>query len=303
MRAAAPSANDGAAAPEEEEMSYESKVREFYDNALHCYQQFMGDRWHHGDPEAEAQGASPLRACEVLEEKLASLTGLKEGSWALDFGSGIGGPTLHMARVSSATFVGVTNNEQLNRRAREKAAQVGLAQQVSFVTLGDTDYKNLPFPDCTFDAVTFYESVCHIPEKAALFRELARVLKPGGRLGGMDWLQRPFGEHQSEEQILKLMRPLNEATAIPGHGTTESYRKMMEDAGLRVLLARDLYEGVKARGSTTPQEHSEWLGYEGPEGELFRQGRKTLDAARDAGVFTVGMFLAEKPRSSTAPLR
>jgi tocopherol O-methyltransferase len=277
-------------------MSYEARVREFYDHALHCYQRFMGDRWHHGDPEAEASGLSPLRACEVLEEKIVAQLGLTEGSWVLDFGSGIGGPTLHMAKVSSASFVGVTNNERLNQQAREKAAQLGLAHKARFVTLGDTDYKNLPFPDGGFDAVTFYESVCHIPDKAALFRELARILKPGGRLGGMDWLQRPFGEHQTEEQILKFMRPLNESTAIPGHGTVESYQRMMEDAGLRVLVARDLYEGVKSRGSATAQEQVQWLGYEGPEEELFRQGKKALDEARDAGVFTIGMFVAARPR-------
>jgi tocopherol O-methyltransferase len=278
-------------------MNYESKVREFYDSAIDCYQQFMGDRWHHGDPEAEASGLSPLRACEVLEEKIVSLTGLKAGGRALDFGSGIGGPTLHMARVSSARFVGVTNNERLNRKAREKAAQLGLSHQVSFITFGDTDYKHMPFADGSFDAVTFYESVCHVPDKAALFRELARVLKPGGRLGGMDWLQRPFGPYQTEEQILRFMQPVNEFTAIPGHGSVESYRKMIEDAGLQIIVARDLYEGVKSRGSTTPTEQEQWLGYEGAEGELFRKGKKALDEARDAGVFTVGMFIAAKRES------
>ncbi|HEX8819756.1 MAG TPA: methyltransferase domain-containing protein [Archangium sp.] len=277
-------------------MSYESKVREFYDNAFHCYQRFMGDRWHHGDPEAEASGLPPLRACEVLEEKIVSQLGLKEGSWALDFGSGIGGPTLHMAQVSSASFVGVTNNERLNQKAREKAAQAGLAHKVRFVTLGDTDYKHLPFPEGTFDAVTFYESVCHIPDKAALFRELARILKPGGRLGGMDWLQRPFGQYQTEEQILRFMQPLNDSTAIPGHGSVGSYTRMMEEAGLQVLVARDLYEGTLSKGSATSEEQVQWLGYEGPEGEMFQQGKKTLDEARAAGVFTVGMFVAVKPR-------
>ncbi|MDC3959957.1 methyltransferase domain-containing protein [Polyangium jinanense] len=277
-------------------MTYEAKVREFYDTALHCYEQFMGDRWHHGDPEAEASGVSPRRACEILEEQIVSLVGLEEGRWALDFGSGIGGPTLHMAKVSSASFVGITNNERLNQRARDKAAELGLAAKARFITVGDTDYKNLPFPDNTFDAATFYESVCHIPDKPALFRELCRILKPGGRLGGMDWLQRPFGDHQTEEQIMQFMRPLNDSTAIPGHGTVESYKKMMEAAGLEVTMARDMYEGVKSRGSATPAEQAQWLHYEGPEGEMFQKGKKALDDARSAGVFTVGMFAAVKPR-------
>lgn len=276
-------------------MSYEHKVQEFYDSALHAYQKTMGDRWHHGDPEAEARGLSILEACEVLEEKLVAESGLKPGGRALDFGSGIGGPTLHMSKVSSASFVGVTNNERLNQKAREKAAEVGLADQVTFLTVDDVGYKNLPFPDGTFDAVTFYESVCHIPDKATLFRELARILKPGGRLVGTDWLQRPFGEHQTEEQIMKFMQPVNEHICIPDHGTVGSYKKLMEDGGLNVLMARDMFEGVKCWGSTPDNERPLWLNYEGPEAEVFHKGKQALDDSREAGVFTVGMFVAAKP--------
>jgi len=85
-------------------MSYEQRVREFYDSALHCYQAIMGDRWHHADPEALAVGLPRLRGCEILEERIVALTGLRVGNKALDFGSGIGGPTLHMAKVATATF-------------------------------------------------------------------------------------------------------------------------------------------------------------------------------------------------------
>lgn len=277
-------------------MEYERKVRDFYDNAKHCYQTFMGNRWHHGAPDAEARGLSFLEACQALEEKLVALSGLKRGERALDFGCGIGGPTLHMAKISSAAFIGVSNNDRCNQEARESAARLGLAEQVSFVTLGDTDYKHLPFPDNTFDAAFFYESVCHLPDKAALFREIFRTLKPGRRLAGTDWLQRPFGAHQTEEQIMRFMGPVNEHICIPWHGTVEGYKRMMEEAGLEVLLAEDLFQGVECWGSTPAEQRSEWLEYQGPEQEMFRKGKQALDEARAAGVFTVGMFLAAKPQ-------
>lgn len=276
-------------------MTYENKVQRFYDSALHCYQQIMGDRWHHGDPDATAVGLSRLRSCEVLEERVLALTGLGAGGRALDFGSGIGGPTLHMANVSSASFVGVSNNERLNQVARSAAAAGGLAEKVTFVTLEDTEYKRLPFAEGTFDAVTFYESVCHVPDKAALFQDLARVLKPGGRLGGSDWIQRPFGEHQTEAQIMALMRPVNELITIPEHGTVESYRGLMAAAGLDVFIARDLFAGVKCGNVVHDAQEPEWLGYEGPDAEMFRQGEKALAAARAGGVFSVGMWVAGKP--------
>ncbi|KYF82363.1 hypothetical protein BE17_12995 [Sorangium cellulosum] len=276
----------------------EGQVREFYDAALHCYQSIMGDRWHHGDPEAEARGLSIFEACVILEEKVLEHTGLQRDGRALDFGCGVGGPTLHMAAVSGASFVGVSNNNPSLEVARQRAAKLGLAERVTFLTLDDTGYKNLPFESGTFDAVTFYESVCHIPDKAALFRELARVLKVGGRLGGTDWIQRPFGPHQTEAQIMQFMRPVNEYIYIPWHGTVGQYREMMEAAGLRVTVAQDLFEGKKCWGSTPDSERPQWLGYEGPQAELFRLGKQALDAAREAGVFSVGMWVAEKPARS-----
>ena len=276
-------------------MGHEKKVREFYDSAVDCYQSIMGHTWHHGDPAAEAKGLTVLEACQSLEEQLVSLSGIRPGGRALDFGSGVGGPTLYMAKVSSASFVGLSNNEELSQRARARACELGLSERVSFLTIGDDDYKTLlAFADASFDAVFFYESVCHLPDKEAFFRAAHRILKPGGTLAAIDWLQRPFAENRTEEQIMKFMQPVNDFICIPWHGTLTSYRAMMEKAGFRVTVARDLFEGVKCWGSTPTDERPKWLNYEGPEGELFRKGKVALDAARESGVFTVGMFAATK---------
>ena len=275
-------------------MIHERKVREFYDSATQCYEAIMGDTWHHADPEAEAAGKSVLEACQLLEQNLVSLSELKPGERAVDFGSGVGGPTVYMAKISSASFVGIANNEFCNQKARERAARAGLSGKACFITVGDVDYKNLPFPDGGFDAVFFYESVCHLPDKAAFFREAHRILKPGRRLVGIDWLQRPFGEHRTEEQIMHFMRPVNELICIPWHGTLESYEKMMEESGFEVIVARDMFDGIKCWGSTPDDQRSQWLEYEGPDRERFRKGKEALDNARGSGVFTVGMFVAVK---------
>lgn len=275
--------------------SYEHRVQEFYDSALHCYQKIMGDRWHHADPDALAAGLPRLRGCEILEERIAALCGLGAGDRALDFGSGIGGPTLHMARVTGATFVGVSNNERLNQLARAKAALAGLAGRVTFHTLDDLGYKALPFPDGAFRAITFFESVCHVPDKPALFRELARVLAPGGRLGGMDWIQRPFGAYRTDAEIARFIQPINDAISIPAHGTVAGYAAQLEAAGLRIAIARDLYDRVLCWSTVQDDETPAWTGYEGPEQQMFRRGEEALATARRAGVFSIGMWVAAKP--------
>jgi tocopherol O-methyltransferase len=277
-------------------MSHEHKVREFYDSAVHCYQSIMGHTWHHGDPEAEAKGMSVLEAAQVLEQKVVAATRIKPGERAMDFGSGVGGATVYMAKISSATFIGISNNEGLSARARQLAAEIGVADKAAFITTGDEDYKSLlVFGDNSLDAVTFYESVCHLPDKAAFFRAAMRIIKPGGRLVGVDWVQRPFGEHQTEEQIMKFMGPVNEYICIPWHGTVEGYAKMMADAGFHVESAKDLFAGVKCWGSTPNEERPQWLNYDGPDMETFRKGKVALDAARESGVFSVGMWVATKP--------
>jgi tocopherol O-methyltransferase len=274
---------------------HEAKVREHFDAAGPCYETLIGHTWHHGDPAAEARGCTVVEACRQLEDDLIQIAGLGPGGRALDFGSGIGGPTLHMAAFSGASFVGLSNNEWLNQRARYLASALDLEHRVSFLTTGDEDYRTLvAFADGTFDAITFFESVCHLPDKAAFFRAAHRVLRPGARIVGIDRLQRPFAEHLTEAHIMKVMAPVNEHFCIPAHGTLASYRQMLEAAGFVVEVARDMFEGVQCWGSTPTEDRDAWLAYDGPEAQRFRAGKLALDAARDAGVFTVGMFVAQK---------
>lgn len=277
-------------------MEHEQRVRTFYDFAGAAYAALMDDIWHHGDPEAEADGLSQQEAARVLKEQMVSLAGLRPGDRALDFGSGVGGATIHMAAVSGAVFVGLSNNEWLSQRARQFAAAQGLSDRVHFLTVGDKDYTTLAaWPDSSFDAVTFYESVCHLPHKERFFRSAYRLLKPGGSIVGIDWLQRPFGPHQTQEEIARFIDPVNDTIYLAGLGTIESYRTMMEDAGFVVTLAEDMFPGIPCWGSTPPQDRPKWLSYDGPGAEVIRAGKRALDAARSAGVFTVGRFTAQRP--------
>jgi len=274
---------------------YEARVREHFDTAGPCLETLVGHTWHHGDPELEARGHSVLEACRGLEDDLIAASGLRAGGRALDFGSGIGGPTVHMAAFSGASFVGLSNNAWLTERACRLAATLDLSHRVSFHTVGDDDYRTLgAFGDASFDAITFFESTCYLADKPAFFRAAHRLLKPGARIVGTERLQRTFAEHMTEAQIMKYMAPVNDLCCIPGHGTLASYRAMLEAAGFKVLAARDMFEGVQCWGSQPPEDREAWLTYDGPDAERIRKGKLALDAARDAGVFTVGMFVAEK---------
>lgn len=274
----------------------EQRVREFYDTAGPAYSALMGHFWHHGEPASEARGLTPEESAKALARKQVEAAGLRPGGFALDFGSGVGGTTTFMAESSGAHIVGLSNNEGLSQEARAYARGRGMAERATFITVGDEDYRHLSaWPDDSLDMVSFFESVVHLPQKDAFFRAAFRILKPGARLVGVDWVQRAYGEHQTAEQIARWMAPVERHIAIPHHGTVDSYRTMMRDAGFTVETAEDLYAGIACWGSTPPEDRQAWLTYDGAEGERFQDGKRALDAARGAGVFSVGRWVAVKP--------
>ena len=112
-------------------------------------------------------------------------------------------------------------------RAREAAANEGLAN-IAFA-LGDA--QNLPFPDRSLDiAVTSY-SLHHMPDPARVVREMARVAKPGGRVGIIDIFA-------SEDPTAAALSNRIEKTRDPSHTRTlaqSELAQLLADAGLRVL--------------------------------------------------------------------
>lgn len=102
------------------------------------------------------------------------------GCRVLDLGCGIGGAAVKLASDFGARHVtGVDIAADLIPRAAARADEKGLSDRVEFraVTAGP-----LPFDDGVFDVVFVKDVVSHVADKTTQFRELARVLRPGGRL-------------------------------------------------------------------------------------------------------------------------
>ena len=115
----------------------------------------------------------------------ASLEWMMEGAdladcRVLDFGCGAGGPTCLLAsRFNAKRVVGIDIGAYQVERAREAAMQQGLSDKMSFQQVeGD----QLPFEVDSFDAVFSKDVIVHIENKAGLFAEMIRILRPGGRL-------------------------------------------------------------------------------------------------------------------------
>lgn len=119
-----------------------------------------------------------LRGREATIE-LANLAALQPGLRVLDVGSGLGGSVRYLAAERNCRASGIDLTEEYVRVANALAALVGLGEAVEFHC---ASALALPFPDRSFDVVWTEHAQMNIADKSAFYRELARVLVPGGRL-------------------------------------------------------------------------------------------------------------------------
>jgi demethylmenaquinone methyltransferase/2-methoxy-6-polyprenyl-1,4-benzoquinol methylase len=107
------------------------------------------------------------------------------GQRILDVASGTGMVALALARRADCTVVGVDQSEAMLGVARARLpAHPALADRVHFVS-GEAEH--LPFADAEFDALTFTYLLRYVDDRLATLRELARVVRPGGRIGMVEF--------------------------------------------------------------------------------------------------------------------
>jgi len=107
----------------------------------------------------------------------------------LDVATGTGMVARALVRLYGCAVVGIDQSEQMLSGARGKlAADTGLAAQVSLVR---GEAERLPFADGEFDHLTFTYLLRYVQDPGATMIELARVVKPGGRIASLEFAVPP----------------------------------------------------------------------------------------------------------------
>ncbi len=128
-----------------------------------------------------------MRGVEATRE-LAALAGVRPGQHVLDLGCGLGGAGRLLAVEFGCRVTGIDLVAGFIETARRLTQAAGLQEKVSFQT---GDLSALPFAAGTFDLAWSQHTLMNIRDKADLFGQIARVLKPEGMFAFYEVLAGP----------------------------------------------------------------------------------------------------------------
>jgi SAM-dependent methyltransferase len=192
---------------------------------------------------AEAFGYSPEELASIPAGANLGLScgnptataNLRPGEVVVDLGCG-GGLDVFLAAAKvgpTGKAIGIDMTSEMLERARRNAATGNNGRPFPNVEFYQAAIDNLPLPDASVDCVISNCVINLAPDKAAVFREVARVLKPGGRLAVSDIaLKRPLPAELGQDLLAYV-------GCIAGAILIEEYRRQLRQAGLAAVEVLD----------------------------------------------------------------
>ncbi|KAI1924226.1 Delta(24)-sterol C-methyltransferase [Ophidiomyces ophidiicola] len=220
-------------ARQERKTEYMEVVNGYYDLVTDFYEEAWAQSFHF----CRFTIAEPfLHALSRHEHYLAYKMGIEEGMEVLDVGCGVGGPAREIARFTGCQVVGINNNGYQIARASRHSLRAGLEKQLSFYK---GDFMDLEFPKNTFDAVYVIEATVHAPNLVDVYKQIFRVLKPGGRFGVYEWVMTDkFDASNDEHRAIRL--GIERGNGIVNMPTRTEAIEAMEAAGFVLEYEDDL---------------------------------------------------------------
>ncbi|MEK7679220.1 MAG: bifunctional demethylmenaquinone methyltransferase/2-methoxy-6-polyprenyl-1,4-benzoquinol methylase UbiE [Deltaproteobacteria bacterium] len=200
-----------------------------------------------------------------LWKRLVALeTGLKQGESAIDVAGGTADIAMLLARrVKDAGRVVVYDiNREMLKVGKDKCVDAGFLRNIRFV---QGNAEEISFPDNTFHAATIGFGIRNVTRLGAAFKEMARIVKPGGRVICLEFshVKNPVLAKLYDFYSFSVIPAIGEAVT----GNREAYvylpesirkfpaqgelKKIMEDAGLYRVRYTDILSGIAAMHTGT----------------------------------------------------
>jgi len=221
---------------------------------------------------------------------LAERAGLGRESRVLALLSGPGEAARRIARKYGCTVIGLVPVPQVVDEAVRKTEEAGLAGRVDFQQGNALD---MSFHDGVFDTVWGEDAWCYVIDKDRMIREAFRVLKSGGTLAFIDWVE--IGPMSDDEwrtpEIFRI---------FPYFETAERYAELLEQNGLRIVDGGEVpgdpirqVGNIRKRLRDNRDAITELIGEEAYDDA--RRGLDLWERAAGRGLIGRGWLLAEKP--------
>lgn len=190
---------------------------------------------------------------------------LGEHPRVLDVATGTGDLAIEIARgCPGATVIGLDPSPGMLAIAQQKLVKRQLTERV---TLVEGDAQALPQGNSEVDAATIAFGIRNVPDRGLALRELARVVRPGGRIAVLE-LGEPkrgllaaaarFHSHHFVPRIGALLSGKREyrylQKSVAAFPPAEQFAQLMRDSGLKVLQLLPMTFGVCTLYLATPAE-------------------------------------------------
>ena len=262
----------------------EGAVGGHYDALDDAYRRVWGEHVHHGLWRSGSE--SPEEAARQMTRHVGYHAHIRPDDRVVDVGCGYGASARLLAAERGANVTGLTLS----------AAQAAAGPPAPGVELLVRDWLDNGFADASFDAAIAIESLSHMPDKPKAFAELARVVKPGGKVALVDWL---YDERASPRARRLLLEPICREGHLPSLHTFGEYQELLRGVGLRVNATEDLT--AKARHTWTvvlerlPRELVREPGMLLTPEWRFGLSLLRIPVAMRVGAMRLGLLAAEKP--------
>lgn len=234
----------------------EQKVKNMYrEVALHPNEKY---HFEMGRALAEKLGYDPKQLDQIPQQAIESFAGvgfffdyaaIKEGDKVLDLGSGSGMDSFLAAlRVGKTGLVtGLDMTDEQLQKAERLRNQYGFAN----VSFHKGYLEKLPFEDSSFDVVISNGVINLCPEKTKVFKEIGRVLKPGGRLAIADIVS----EKSLPDNV--VCDATLWASCIGGASQEDEYSEAIKSGGLNIVavVTNEFYAFISSSAQSASKKY------------------------------------------------
>ena len=175
--------------------------------------------------------SKPHKSGRDLEELVLHLN-LESGDYCVDLATGTGFTAFALAR-RVAKVAALDGTPQMLQKAKKLATEQDI-HNIEFVA---GRVENLPFQDSSFDVITCRRAAHHFADKTVFLKESFRVLKPGGRIGIVDFVE----PESDSENLLNQMEIIRDRSHVSAE-TLANWNGLVRDSGFTVEYTQELAE-------------------------------------------------------------